>query len=113
MNITDRQADYVKSVVKSLRLKGIRVDSDLRNERSALVRSIRYGVPFQLVVGDREMENGQVAIRTRSGEDLGSMSLEEAIAKIGEDLAQRLTEPDRAKTWESSVFLLGGLLLVF
>ena len=78
MNITDSQAGYCSQVVNSLKEKGFRVESDLRNEKVGF--KIRehtiQKVPYLLVVGDREMENGQVAVRARSGDDLGSMSLE-------------------------------------
>jgi len=75
-NITDAQADYVEAVQKTLVNQGIRVISDLRNEK--IGRKIRehtlQKVPYLLVVGDREKEQGLVAVRTRSGEDLGTMT---------------------------------------
>lgn len=78
MNITDSQADYCHDVVKSLKEKGFRVESDLRNEKVGF--KIRehtiQKVPYLLVVGDREIENGEVAVRARNGDDLGSMSID-------------------------------------
>jgi len=89
MNITDRQAAYVEQVTNSLRDKGFRVASDLRNEKIGF--KIRehslQRVPYLLVVGDREAESGAVAVRTRQGEDLGSMSLEGLIGRLQGDVA--------------------------
>ena len=75
MNITDAQADYVADTARFLNGQGLRVESDLRNEK--INRKIREHtlakVPYLLVVGDREKETGTVSVRARSGEDLGSM----------------------------------------
>lgn len=78
LNITDAQADYVRDVRKALANQGFRVADDLRNEKIGykIRQHTLQKVPYLLVVGDREKENGEVAVRTRSGEDLGSMSLE-------------------------------------
>ncbi|MGB4860406.1 MAG: threonine--tRNA ligase, partial [Dokdonella sp.] len=77
MNITDAQADYVADTVDFLNGQGLRVESDLRNEK--INRKIREHtlakVPYLLVVGDREKETGTVSVRARSGEDLGSMPI--------------------------------------
>lgn len=79
LNITDSQSAYVNDVVNSLKERGFRVDSDLRNEKIGF--KIRehtiQKVPYLLVVGDREVENGKVAVRARNGDDLGSMSIDE------------------------------------
>jgi len=77
-NITDAQADYVKQVRKALANQGFRVAEDLRNEKIGykIRQHTLQKVPYLLVVGDREKDRGEVAVRTRSGEDLGSMSLE-------------------------------------
>ncbi len=78
MNITDRQAGYVEQCIKSLGDNGFRVESDLRNEKIGfkIREHTLLRVPYLLVVGDREMEEGTVAVRTRKGEDLGSMPLQ-------------------------------------
>jgi threonyl-tRNA synthetase len=78
LNITDRQADYADSAAKSLRNQGFRVDADLRNEKIGfkIREHTLQKVPFLLVVGDREREAGTLAVRSRSGEDLGSMSID-------------------------------------
>jgi threonyl-tRNA synthetase len=77
MNITDAQADYVARVAKDLVNQGVRVEPDLRNEKIGykIREHTLQKVPFLLVAGDREREQGTVAVRTRAGEDLGSMSL--------------------------------------
>jgi len=91
LNITDRQADYVASVVDSLKKQGFRIDSDLRNEKIGF--KIRehtiQRIPYLLVVGDQEMESGLVAVRTREGEDLGKMSIEELSQRFQSELASR------------------------
>ncbi len=84
MNITDAQAEYVRAVAKALSNQGFRVDCDLRNEKIGykIREHTLQKVPYLLVVGDREKENGAVAVRTRSGEDLGTMSLDDFIARL-------------------------------
>ncbi|KGE04598.1 threonine--tRNA ligase [Pseudohaliea rubra] len=91
LNITDKQHDYVKSVEDSLQNKGFRVISDLRNEKIGF--KIRehtiQRVPYLLVIGDKEVESQTVAVRARSGEDLGSMDLEAFSRILAEDVARR------------------------
>ncbi len=84
MNITDAQADYVAEVRKTLADQGFRVEDDLRNEKIGykIREHTLQRVPYLLVVGDREKENGQVAVRTRGGEDLGSMTVEDFAARL-------------------------------
>jgi threonyl-tRNA synthetase len=81
MNITDSQAEYVQDVEKKLKELGIRAISDLRNEKIGfkIREHTLKRIPFMLVVGDKEKESGQVAVRTRKGEDMGSMALEDFI----------------------------------
>jgi len=78
LNITDKQANWAEKVVKYLKIKGFRADLDLRNEKIGykIREHTLKRIPFLLVVGDREVENEAVAVRTRDGKDLGSMSLE-------------------------------------
>ncbi|MFN2301549.1 MAG: threonine--tRNA ligase [Gammaproteobacteria bacterium] len=89
LNITDRQADYAKSVAENLEKQGFRVISDLRNEKVGF--KIRehtiQRVPYLLVVGDREMESDTVAVRTRSGEDLGTLSQQAFADKLAAEIA--------------------------
>jgi threonyl-tRNA synthetase len=88
MNITERQADYALAVKNKLVNQGFRVISDLRNEKiSYKIREHSLQkLPYQLVVGDKEMQAGTVAVRTRSGEDLGAMSLEAFTARLGSEM---------------------------
>ncbi|WP_133479944.1 threonine--tRNA ligase [Cognatilysobacter segetis] len=84
MNITDAQADWVDTVRKTLMDQGFRVHSDLRNEKIGykIREHTLQRVPYLLVVGDREKENGMVAVRTRGGEDLGSMTIDQFAARL-------------------------------
>jgi threonyl-tRNA synthetase len=90
MNITDAQADFVESCQKTLAHHGFRIAKDLRNEKIGykIREHTLQRVPYLLVVGDREKENGQVAVRTRSGEDLGVMSLDAFIARLQAETPQ-------------------------
>ncbi len=87
LNITDAQADYVRQVTQALVDKGFRVQSDLRNEKVGykIREHTMQKVPYLLVVGDREKENGAISVRTRSGEDLGSMPLASFIERLEAD----------------------------
>jgi threonyl-tRNA synthetase len=91
LNITDKQSDYAKFVEDSLKNKGFRVVSDLRNEKIGF--KIRehtiQKVPYLLVVGDKEVESQTVAVRARRGEDLGSMDLDAFAAHLTDDVARR------------------------
>ena len=84
LNISDSQAEYVNQVVAELRKNGLRVESDLRNEK--ITYKIRehsmQKMPYLLVAGEREMQSGQVAVRTRKGEDLGSMPVQALIERL-------------------------------
>ena len=84
LNITDAQADYVSQVTQTLVDKGFRVQSDLRNEKVGykIREHTMQKVPYLLVVGDREKETGAVSVRTRSGEDLGSMPLADFVERL-------------------------------
>ncbi|UTW46012.1 threonine--tRNA ligase [bacterium SCSIO 12696] len=91
MNITDSQAEYVEKVTDSLQNQGFRVINDLRNEKIGF--KIRehtiQRIPYLLVVGDKEVENQTVAVRTRSGEDLGSISIDDFAKHLQEDIQRR------------------------
>ncbi|MBL0231250.1 MAG: threonine--tRNA ligase [Moraxellaceae bacterium] len=91
MNITDHQAEATKNFVNQLQAQGFRVLSDLRNEKIGFKIRERTleRVPYLLVVGDREVEQNTVSVRTREGKDLGNMSLDEFAAKLRADIAQR------------------------
>ncbi|WP_333682179.1 threonine--tRNA ligase [Dyella sp.] len=83
-SITDAQSDYVRQVTQTLVDKGFRVKADLRNEKVGykIREHTLQKVPYLLVVGDREKESGAVSVRTRSGEDLGSMPLTSFIERL-------------------------------
>ena len=91
LNITDAQADYAQNVVKTLQNQGFRVQSDLRNEK--ITYKIRehsmQKVPYLVVIGDKEMASGAVAVRARGGQDLGVMSLEDFSQKLSVDVARK------------------------
>lgn len=91
MNITDKQGEYCEKVVKKLKENGFRAKVDLRNEKIGfkIREHTLKRVPYLLVVGDKEMESGEIAVRTRSGEDLGKMSVEDFISKIDEEVKAR------------------------
>jgi threonyl-tRNA synthetase len=91
MDITDRQADYVKKVAEILENRGFRTQIDLRNEKIGFkIREHTLAkTPYLLVAGDREMEEGTVAVRTRTGEDLGSMSVEAFAERMSEEIGRR------------------------
>jgi len=91
LNITDKQADYALRVEKAMKEKGFRVRADLRNEKiSFKIREHTIQrVPYLLVVGDREMNEQTVAVRTRSGKDLGSMTTDAFQGHIAADIARR------------------------
>ena len=91
LNITDAQADYARFVAKSLQDQGLRVDLDLKNEK--ITYKIRehsmQKLPYLLVVGDKEMAAGSVAVRARGGKDLGAMPLDAFAQMIKSDIADK------------------------
>jgi threonyl-tRNA synthetase len=78
LTITDRQADYARQVAAEINSQGFRAEADLRNEKIGfkIREHTLQRIPYLLVVGDKEAQNGTLAVRTRSGEDLGSMARE-------------------------------------
>ncbi|MBS0462683.1 MAG: threonine--tRNA ligase [Proteobacteria bacterium] len=84
LNITDAQAEAVEAARVALENQGFRVAADLRNEKIGykIREHTLQRIPYLLVVGDREKETGAVAVRTRSGEDLGTMPLSDFIARL-------------------------------
>jgi len=91
ISLTEKQANFAKKIAESLKIQGFRTDADLRNETIGL--KIRehtiQRIPYMLVIGARELENNTVAVRTRSGEDLGGMPLGAFIAHLKNDIASR------------------------
>jgi threonyl-tRNA synthetase len=91
LNITDNQAEYIKKIEETLLKEGIRVNSDLRNEKIGfkIREHTLQKVPYLLVAGDKEVEAEMVAVRTRSGEDLGTMSIDAFIKLLKDDVSSR------------------------
>jgi len=91
LNITDKQSDFVRNVENRLKKSGIRVSTNLRNEKIGfkIREHTLQRTPYLLVVGDREIENDSVAVRTRSGEDLGTLTVDEFIERISKENASR------------------------
>ena len=89
--ITDRAAGYAKELQEALDARGFRVEVDGRNEKvgKKIREATMEKVPYMLVVGDRDMENGTVSVRHRSGEDLGAMSLENFIKLLDHEVQTR------------------------
>ena len=89
--VTDRAMDYAKNVAAQLDSQGFRVEVDGRNEK--IGKKIREAtlekIPFMLVVGDRDMENGTVSVRTRKGEDLGAMTMDAFLSKCLSEIASK------------------------
>jgi len=81
MNITDKHAHYAQKVVENLQNHGFRAITDLRNEKIGfkIREQTLQRVPYQIVVGDKEVESNRVSVRARSGKDLGTMTVEEFI----------------------------------
>jgi threonyl-tRNA synthetase len=91
MNITDRQSEYVTNLVEKLTFMGFRVNADLRNEKIGfkIREHTLQKVPYQIVIGDKEMENGEVAVRALNGEDLGVMAIDAFVGLLNEKIAER------------------------
>jgi threonyl-tRNA synthetase len=89
LTITDRQADYARQLSEILNRRAIRAETDLRNEKIGFkIREHTLGrIPYLLVVGDKEAQDGTLAVRTRSGEDLGSMTLDAFLERLTAEVA--------------------------
>ena len=90
LNITDKQSEYCLKLEESLNNKGFRATADLRNEKiSFKIREhTLQKIPYLLVVGDREVESGTVAVRKRSGEDLGVMTFDDFCKHLSQDVSR-------------------------
>ena len=91
LNISEKQADYATDVAQKLHSAGFRAEADLRNEK--ITYKIREHslnrLPYQLVVGDKEKADGLVAVRTRGGQDLGQMSVDDLVKRLQNEVASR------------------------
>ena len=90
LNITDKQSEYCRILQESLKNKGFRVALDLRNEKIGfkIREHTLQKIPYLLVAGDKEVESNSVAVRTRGGEDLGSMTFDEFCTHLSQDIAR-------------------------
>lgn len=91
MNITDAQAEYAATVAAELRSRGLRVETDLRNEKIGfkIREHSMQRVPYLLIVGDKEVESRTISMRTQKGKDLGGFDLPSLIQKLSEEVAGR------------------------
>ncbi|MEK9655101.1 MAG: threonine--tRNA ligase, partial [Halieaceae bacterium] len=91
VNITDKQAGYANEVAERLRGAGMRVEADLRNEKVGFkIRELELAkVPYVIVVGDKEMASGEVSVRARHGQDLGSMTQDALLQTLSDEVARR------------------------
>ncbi|MDH4022445.1 MAG: threonine--tRNA ligase [Gammaproteobacteria bacterium] len=91
LNITDRQAKFAGQVQETLKNQGVRAEADLRNEKIGfkIREHTLQRVPYLLVVGDREAQNSEVAVRTRGGKDLGTMPVDRLVQGLTAEIASR------------------------
>ena len=106
LNITDKQSEYCLKLEESLNNKGFRATADLRNEKiSFKIREhTLQKIPYLLVVGDREVESGTVAVRKRNGEDLGVMTFDDFCKHLSQDVS-RFGRIEKSPDAEHSVFI--------
>jgi threonyl-tRNA synthetase len=99
LSITEDHAGYAQDVAQLLRGAGLRAESDVRNEKIGykIREQTLQRVPFLLVAGARERDTGSIAIRSREGEELGVLPLEQALAR----LTQEVQAPDHVARWEA------------
>ena len=91
MNITDRQADYVHKVALDLEKQGVRTKIDLRNEKIGfkIREHSMQRIPYQVILGDKELENQIIAVRSQKGEDLGSLTIDEFALRLRQEIADK------------------------
>lgn len=88
MNITDAQVDYVNEIIDKLKQNDIRVESDIRNEKIGYkIREAQIQkVPYMIIIGEKEMKNGNISVRSRKDGDIGTMSLDDFISKVKKNI---------------------------
>ncbi len=91
MNIADRHAEYAHDLHHKLELQGLRVKLDLRNEKIGfkIREHSMQRIPYQLIIGDKELDNNSVSVRTQKGEDLGSLTFEQLTEKLSQAIKDR------------------------
>jgi len=94
MNITDAQDDYVNEVVEKLKENDIRVESDMRNEKIGYkIREAQMQkVPYMIVIGEKEMKDKTVSVRSRKGGDMGAMALDDFISKLKDEIDKKISD---------------------
>lgn len=95
LNITDAQADYARGVEMALRSRGLRAESDLRNEKIGfkIREHSMQRVPYLIIVGEKEIESRTVSLRTQKGDDLGLFSLDGLMEKLCAEVNERVATP--------------------
>ncbi|WP_333887920.1 threonine--tRNA ligase [Clostridium sp.] len=93
MNITDSQADYVAEIAKTLKENNIRVECDIRNEKIGYkIREAQLQkVPYMIILGDKEMKDKNISVRSRKEGDIGTMSLEDFILKLKKEIDEKIS----------------------
>jgi threonyl-tRNA synthetase len=91
MGVTDRQRDYVNTIVQALQAQGFRVEADLRNEKIGfkIREHTLQKIPYLLIIGDREMEQSTVSVRTRGGKEISGISLDEFKQQLSAKIAEK------------------------
>ena len=102
LNITDKQKEYIEKVRNSLQEKGFRAISDLRNEKIGFkIRELTMQrIPHLIVAGDKEVESNTLSVRTRNGEDLGTMTLDAFVELLEVDIARRGRAPNESELFD-------------
>ena len=91
VNITDKHAAYATEVAERLQAGGFRAETDLRNEKIGFkIRELELAkVPYVVVVGDKELDSGEVSVRARHGQDLGSLTQEGLLEVLSNEVARK------------------------
>jgi len=91
MDIADRHADYATQIMNILENQGVRVKIDLRNEKIGfkIREHSMQRIPYQVIIGDKELEEQTITVRTQKGEDLGSLSIDKFVEQIKQEIAER------------------------
>jgi threonyl-tRNA synthetase len=91
LNITDRHSEYASQIMLDLEKQGIRVKLDLRNEKIGF--KIRdhsmQRVPYLVIIGDKELEQQSITVRTQKGDDLGSLTIRDFSERLKQEIADR------------------------
>ncbi|MDO9271324.1 MAG: His/Gly/Thr/Pro-type tRNA ligase C-terminal domain-containing protein, partial [Methylobacter sp.] len=91
LNITDRHAEYASKIMLDLEKQGIRVKIDLRNEKIGfkIREHSMQRVPYLVIIGDKELEDQSITVRTQKGDDLGSLAIRDFTERLKQEIADR------------------------